>query len=166
MTTMTTAQKISSQLQDDGSTWQTDDGVSLTDLCVAAGGKKDREEEQGLTRYTFPDGSALTLGEGGWDVGYPDCWCWQAVGHKDCDEPEAYPVAVRAWYDDQSGGAPVWIAEVRMQTPSLRPVEAEVTLALTDADAVDEQIESAVEKALVGSERFRSRGRVAVTVER
>jgi hypothetical protein len=44
------------------------------------------ETWQGETvRFHFTDNSAITIAEGGWDIGYPNCFCWEGVGHNnDC----------------------------------------------------------------------------------
>lgn len=81
MQNVTTAQKISALLRDDGQVWKSVDGTSLHDLCGQAGGRKSSNDERGLERYAFADSSAITIAGGGWDLGYADCWCWQGVGH-------------------------------------------------------------------------------------
>jgi hypothetical protein len=39
-------------------------------------------------RAIFPDGSVITASGGAWDIGYPECWCWQGNGHESCTAGE------------------------------------------------------------------------------
>lgn len=71
---MTTAQQIAAQLGDDGTHFETSDGRRLESLAEAAGGV--RETCGAMTRWAFPDESALTVSGAGWDIGFPNCWCW------------------------------------------------------------------------------------------
>lgn len=80
--TKTIAERISRRF-DDGQRWRDANGTSLEDACTEANGRLDRSDEDDKDRYTFPDGSVLTLCDGGWDLGYPDCFCWQGGGHGD-----------------------------------------------------------------------------------
>ena len=83
---MTTAEKISALLHDDGQCWKTDDGRSFADLVDeyrASESWRDGHRTGDVVRYTFDDGSVLTEAGDGWDFGYPDCYCWEGVGHDD-----------------------------------------------------------------------------------
>lgn len=78
----TTAHAIATALGMDGQRWITPDGVHLDDLAEAAGGGLDRHPEDGaVARWSFPDGSALTLHGPAWDVGFLGCWCWAGAPH-------------------------------------------------------------------------------------
>lgn len=79
-TTMTTATTISAQLGDDGRCYTAEDGRTLGDLSREAGSRVERSDA-GYVRYTYPDGSVITDAGPAWDLGYPDCWCWQGAGH-------------------------------------------------------------------------------------
>lgn len=91
---MTTAQKISALLNDDGQQWASDGpehpGASLDDLCNALGGVIDTlrgtQGESVLQRHVFADDSTIVVTPAFWDIGYPDCWCCAGNGHSDdCD---------------------------------------------------------------------------------
>jgi len=89
--TKTTAERISRRFKDDGLRFRDPDGAQLEDVCREAGGRRDREDESDSTRYTFADGSVLTLTGEVWDLGFPGCFCWQGGGHTDecageCDD--------------------------------------------------------------------------------
>jgi len=87
-----TAQTISALLNDDGQVFAAADGRTLEDLTEAHGatittpnGAWDSPTPNGAwARYVFGDGSVITVVGNGWDLGYPDCYCWQGVGHNDC----------------------------------------------------------------------------------
>ena len=68
MKSMTTAERIAGLLGDDGERWETDDGVTFDDLCAEAGAVRIRDSARELTRYEFPDGSAIVAGVGAWDI--------------------------------------------------------------------------------------------------
>lgn len=78
-----TARRISELLDNDGQCWETTDGRSLDALCreervtVAYRGGDPGSDTY---RYDFADGSVITVAGGGWDLGYPDCYCWQGAG--------------------------------------------------------------------------------------
>ena len=84
---MTLAETISRRYySDDGQVWRDADGVALEDALETAGAMRERSNEHSAERYTLPDGSVITMQGGGWDYGYPDCWCWQGAGHtEDCE---------------------------------------------------------------------------------
>jgi len=67
--TDTTAEQIAAQLNDDGLTWETPDGVGLSELCEQAGGRTmHSKDDPRHWRVVFPDGSALAGADGGWDL--------------------------------------------------------------------------------------------------
>lgn len=82
---MTTAQKLSALLHDDGQTWHTDDGRLLDDWCEEEGARRESLDGHGTSvyRYTFKDDSVITVAGDAWDLGYLDCYCWQGAGHND-----------------------------------------------------------------------------------
>lgn len=82
---MTTAEQVSELFDNDGQCFESDpaaDGepVSLAAACERAGGRRERRDGDG-ERYTFPDGSAITIHGDAWDLGFVGCWCWQGAGH-------------------------------------------------------------------------------------
>ena len=84
----TIAQLISDQFGNDGQRWIDDAGIELAVVCEQAGGEADQNWDRELTRYTFQDGSAITIESGGWDLGYAECFCRVGEGH-DTDMCEA-----------------------------------------------------------------------------
>lgn len=67
-----------------------DDAVaSLTTVCEALGAWSTRSDERNAVRYQFRDGSVVTVAGDAWDIGYPDCSCWQGVGHDERCEARA-----------------------------------------------------------------------------
>ncbi len=84
----TTAEKIADLLDNDGQNFETDDGRILGDLLIGEGAVLKWSNKYAATRYTLPDGSSITIAGPAWDLGYPDCFCWQGVGHTDdCTDP-------------------------------------------------------------------------------
>jgi hypothetical protein len=57
-------------------------GLSKHDL-VTLSDKADHIErpEYDVTKWFFGDDSVITECGGGWDLGYPDCDCWQGAEH-------------------------------------------------------------------------------------
>ena len=84
--TKTTAEKISEKFSNDGQCFTNAAGEELDDVCEAHT-RPDYRDGYGTDtyRYTFDDGSVITIAGDGWDLGYPGCYCWQGVGHDDCD---------------------------------------------------------------------------------
>jgi hypothetical protein len=62
---LTTADHVSRLFDDDGSRFEVD-GLTVDEACQAAGG--ELEVEEGMWRYEFSDGSAITGGVEGWDI--------------------------------------------------------------------------------------------------
>ena len=79
------AEKIAALLDDDGRKWVTRAGVSLEELVAEEHPRTVREFTK--VRWIFGDGSVITADGCAWDLGYPDCWCWQGVGHT-CQESD------------------------------------------------------------------------------
>jgi hypothetical protein len=80
----TSAEAIARQLDGDGTRWTCDLGW-LDDLVRMFGGTVQPRPDRGdVWRAIFPDGSVITASGGAWDLGYPECWCWQGNGHESC----------------------------------------------------------------------------------
>lgn len=77
----TTAQKISAMFYNDGQRFKTKYGKSLFAACRERGTWPDTDGD--AERWAFPDGSVITIAGEGWDLGYPDCFCWRGAGHAD-----------------------------------------------------------------------------------
>jgi len=79
------AAQISHLFDDDGQHFTADNGIELSKICADFAGVQGttRDSEHG-ERYVFPDDSVITIAGAGWDLGYPDCWCWQGTGHIEC----------------------------------------------------------------------------------
>lgn len=98
-TAQTIADRIADALGNDGTIWRTPDGVTIDQLAEQADGFVDRHPiDPDLCRWTFPDGSAITASDLGWDIGFATCWCWAGSPHDfhpaangQCDEGE-YPI--------------------------------------------------------------------------
>jgi hypothetical protein len=87
-TQQTTAQKVADMLENDGTRWTMRDGVSLGQIAKGEGATVERRGDS--TRYTFRDSSAIVAEVGGWDIAFPECWCWQGGGHTEaCLERQA-----------------------------------------------------------------------------
>lgn len=83
---MTVAEAISLVFGDDGQKMTLGKSdVSIGDFCESAEGHLETNFDS--ERWTFHDGSVITIQAEVWDLGYPDCWCWQGAGHADgCKE--------------------------------------------------------------------------------
>jgi len=86
----TAAEAIARQLDDDGTRWRTEDGYTIDDLVRAFGGTVQHRSGRSSDewRAIFPDGSVITASGGAWDLGFPECWCWQGNGHENCTAGE------------------------------------------------------------------------------
>ncbi len=85
---LTQAEQLAERLHDAPSTtvppWRTAEGQHLDDAARDAGARQENSEERSDTyRWVFPDGSVLTVAGGGWDLGFPGCFCWRGAGHPD-----------------------------------------------------------------------------------
>ena len=67
-TTITTADRISTQFDDDGSVLDVGD-VNIHDICKA--GSAERYTYAGTTFYVFADESIMMVGDDAWDIVYP-----------------------------------------------------------------------------------------------
>ena len=63
----TIAKRIAGLLGD-GTCWESEDGRQIEQLCEDAGAHVSFDRERELTRYEFPDGSAIVAGVGAWDI--------------------------------------------------------------------------------------------------
>ena len=87
----TSAEHIARLLDNDGTRWTCDLGT-LDDMIRTFGGTIEHHpgRDRDLGRYgdvwraTFPDGSVITASGGAWDLGFPECWCWQGNWHESC----------------------------------------------------------------------------------
>jgi hypothetical protein len=84
----TSAESVARQLGGDGSRWRTDDGRTLDDLVQEYGGMVENWRHSPDWKAVFPDGSVITACGGAWDLGFPECWCWQGNGHESCTAGE------------------------------------------------------------------------------
>ena len=87
--TQTIAQKIAAQFNDDGSCFENSDGQRLEDVCASHANPWDKEYEK--TRFTFDDGSILTIAGDGWDFGFSCCYGWEGGGHQSGCENDHHP---------------------------------------------------------------------------
>jgi hypothetical protein len=102
------AEVFSAELDDDGTRFETQDGITFASLAGLLKGKRE-ERMSGISdvvRIVFPDDSVITAVGGGWDFGYRWCWCWQGVGHEpNCKAPGQIP---QSWFDGAScNGDPI-----------------------------------------------------------
>ncbi len=63
---MTTAQEIASLLMDDGTLFETEDGITLDELAESKGGEIKRDGE--AWSYIFEDGSQIYGNAAGWEI--------------------------------------------------------------------------------------------------
>jgi len=73
---MTAAERIARVLGDDGMRWETNDGLTFDGLCAEAGAVRIRDDARELTRYMFPDGSAIVASPGAWDIEGSTPYSW------------------------------------------------------------------------------------------
>jgi len=83
---MTIAQQIAAALDNDGQQWRTrptdeSDPMTFTDLVERHGAYIQTWRDN--SRFTFSDGSVITVAGSAWDFGFPTCYCWQGAGHDD-----------------------------------------------------------------------------------
>ena len=77
------AQQISDRYKNDGQCFIDTDGGEIEDACASSG---QTEKNDAWTRFTFPDGSVITVAGDGWDLGFECCHGWQGAGHSsDCE---------------------------------------------------------------------------------
>ena len=84
----TTATMIADLLHNDGQCWETDDERTFDELMAE---HKATRETDGFDecRYTFSDGSIITVCGDAWDFGFPTCWCWAGCQSEECGEDHA-----------------------------------------------------------------------------
>ena len=84
----TIAQAIGNEFID-GTSWTTPRGVSMTELIeLHSGCIEHRDGSPWEWRAVFWDRSVITACAGAWDIGFPDCWCWDGNGHENCTAGE------------------------------------------------------------------------------
>jgi len=92
MTNNSVAQQIAQALDNDGQQWRTrptDDSEPRTfdDLIEQHGAYIQPWRDK--CRFTFDDGSIITVAGDAWDLGFADCYCWAGAveqeGHQ-CGE--------------------------------------------------------------------------------
>lgn len=71
----TIAKRIA-ELLGDGTCWESEDGRHFDTLCEDAGAHVSFDRERELTRYLFPDGSAIVAGVGAWDIEGKQPFSW------------------------------------------------------------------------------------------
>ncbi len=84
---MTMAERFAERMGGDGQRWENDDGTSF-DAVIWSMQPRMTAVTADVTRYEFPDGSAIVAAGGGWDVGFPapeTCGCWPAANGGDHD---------------------------------------------------------------------------------
>jgi hypothetical protein len=74
----TIAKRIA-ELLGDGTCWESEDGRQFDDLCEDAGAHVSFDRERELTRYLFPDGSAIVAGVGAWDIEGDQPFSWKGA---------------------------------------------------------------------------------------
>jgi len=78
----TTAEKISDRYNNDGTNFTDADDVNIGQACEESTNIVYRHPEDTRDhRYVFADNSVITFMGEAWDIGYPNCWCWQGAGH-------------------------------------------------------------------------------------
>jgi len=75
----TIAKRIAGLLGDDGTCWESTDGRDFDELCQDAGARLSFDRERELTRYEFPDGSAIVAGVGAWDIEGDEPFSWKGA---------------------------------------------------------------------------------------
>lgn len=130
MTQKTIAETISAQLNDDGQCWETSDGKTLEQLCAAASVRRDYRDSHGTKVLVnrFSDDSSIVETGGGWDLGYPHCYCWRGVGHSDdCVGGSTTVEAGDVHPSTCAEGA--WDVDITLTIPGGTTVEGQCTLA-------------------------------------
>ena len=84
---LTEAEHVSKMIAGDGQLllgpkrrWYTQDGRHLHDLATELGATMEQHPTKGyLTRYIFPDKSAIVVCRGAWDVEGTGPWTWKCL---------------------------------------------------------------------------------------
>ncbi len=84
---MSVADEIAARFHNDGTVWEDDSGAGLGFVCAMASVSQIAGVDPDHHRYVFEDMSAITICGAAWDLGYPDCMCWQGVGHSGTECP-------------------------------------------------------------------------------
>jgi hypothetical protein len=61
----------------------------LIDVCKALSAKEEWEfgaNMGGGHRFTFQDGSIITIHGDAWDFGFDTCWCWEGSPDPECKQ--------------------------------------------------------------------------------
>jgi hypothetical protein len=77
--TMTIAEQIATRFGNDGMQWEDKDGQNLADVCLEEARYHEQDWDKHLDRYEFADGTAIVLGESGWDIEGKVKWGWAGV---------------------------------------------------------------------------------------
>jgi hypothetical protein len=84
------AGRIAERFGNDGQNFEDPTGADIFTVCQKTPGVDvDQNWARESTRYTFADGSVITISDGAaWDLGYHGCWCWRGAGHdtESCDQ--------------------------------------------------------------------------------
>lgn len=85
ITHIDTPQKIAELLGMDGQRWSAKDGRNFSELVDEHLHTVDYRDGHGtdVVRYTFRDGSVLTVAGAAWGFGHADCYCWDGIDHSD-----------------------------------------------------------------------------------
>lgn len=79
-TTTRTAETVALLFVDDGTTYETADGTTLDEVCLAHGAARESGGPDGKSlRYVFGDGSAIIDCGQGWDLEGATPWKWEEV---------------------------------------------------------------------------------------
>ena len=73
---LTTAMRIAEMLDNDGQCWKAENGRTLDELATEADATVFHDFERDLTRYLFPDNSAIVASGGGWDIEGDEPFSW------------------------------------------------------------------------------------------
>ncbi len=131
------AASIAERFNHDGHIFQTVAGEYLDSVC---GGQAIRVDEGfGKKRFIFQDGSAITIGDGRWYLGFEHCFCGLGDGHfPGCHNQETVPIPSPVLSEEPEPDAVVaTVVEERPSIPSADDVE-EVTL-ISLAAVVEEE---------------------------
>ncbi len=130
------AASIAERFNHDGHVFQTVAGEFLDSVC---GGMAIRVDEGfGKKRFIFQDGSAITIGDGRWYLGFEHCFCGLGDGHfPGCHNQETVPIPSPVLSEEPEPDAVV--ATVVEERPSIPSADvAEETPPVPSADIVEE----------------------------
>jgi hypothetical protein len=75
----------------DGTRWTCARGTTMDEYIALHDARVEHRPGRASSdewRAVFADGSVITACGGAWDVGHPECWCWQGNGHEHCSAGE------------------------------------------------------------------------------